>query len=106
MGLFVFLSLEVLGSLTPTHLQKGEKQQTRRHFSRDGIEDAFDDVGALPVLEGVLELSTSITLVLNLEDGDGVDVLVGDETDGALVCGVDGVVRLEILGHTAMGSMK
>ena len=72
----------------------------------DGIEDAFDDVGALSVLEGVLELSTGITLVLDLEDGDGVDVLVGDETDGALVGGVDGVVRLEILGHTAMGSMK
>ena len=68
----------------------------------DGIEDAFDDVGALSVLEGVLELSTGITLVLDLEDGDGVDVLIGDETDGALVCGVDGVRRSEVLSSTSV----
>ena len=75
-------------------------------FLFDGIEDAFDDVGALSVLEGVFELTTGITLVLDLEDGNGVNVLVGEETDGALVGGVDGVARLEILCHTAVRSMK
>ena len=72
----------------------------------DGIEDAFDDVGALSVLEGVLELSTGITLVLDLEDGDGVDVLVGDETDGALVGGVDGIRRGEVLSDTAVDGLE
>lgn len=72
----------------------------------DGIEDAFDDVGALSVLEGVLEFSTSIALVLDLEDGDGVDVLVGKETDGALVGGVDGVWGGEVLCSTSVWTLE
>ena len=75
-------------------------------FLFDGIEDSFDDVGALSVLEGVLKFSTGITLVLNLEDGNGVDVLVGEETDGALVGGVDGVRRGEVLSDTAVDGLE
>lgn len=72
----------------------------------DGIEDAFDDVGALSVLEGVLKFSTGIAFVLDLEDGDGIDVLVGEEADGALVGGVDGIRRGEVLSDTSVDGLE